>query len=123
MTPVTLHGFTDDHALKNTFAAKSRQAEKDSVSTLEAKAAEIKVWMDQNHLKMNDNKTEFIMFASRIMLQKCDTTKINVNGINIQCSDIIKYLGPWLEQHLQLIYHITLKCRTAMINFQKIKLI
>ena len=123
VTAVTIHGFADDHALKHTFLAKSRQAEKDSVSTLEAKAADVKVWMDQNHLKMNDSKTEFIMFASRLMLQKHDTTKINVNGSNIQCSDIIKYLGAWLYQHLQLVHHITLKCRTAMINFQKIKLI
>ena len=66
---------------------------------------------------------EFIMFASRQMLQKCDTTKINVIGSNIQCSDIIKYLGAWLDQHLQLVHHITLKFRTAMINFQKIQLI
>ena len=122
-TPVTLHGFADDHALKNTFVAKSRQAEKDSVSTLEVKAAEVKVSMDQNCLKMNDNKTEFIMFASRIMLQKCDTTRIAVNGTNIQCSDTTKYLGAWMDQHLQLINHITLKCRAALINFQKIKLI
>ena len=122
-TAVTLHGFTDDHALKNTFAAKSRQAEKDSVSNLEAKAADVKVWMDQNCLKMNKSKTEFIMCAFRLMLQKYDTTKINVNGSNIQCSDIIKYLGAWLDQHLQLVHHITLKCRTTMINFQKIKLI
>ena len=63
------------------------------------------------------------MFTSRIMLQKCDTMKINVNGNNIQHSDIIKYLGAWLDQLLQLVHHITLKCRTAMINFQKIKLI
>ena len=86
-TPVTLHGFTDDHALKNAFAAKSRKAEKDSVFTLEAKAADVKVWMDQNHLKMNESKTEFVMFTSRLMLQKCDTTKINVNGSNNQCHD------------------------------------
>ena len=57
---VSLHGFADDHALKNTFLAKSRHADKDSVSTLEAKVADVKVWMDQNHLKMNDSKTEFI---------------------------------------------------------------
>ena len=37
--------------------------------------------------------------------------------------DIIKYLGTWLDQHLQLVHHIIQKCRTAMINFQKIKLI
>ena len=98
---VALHRFADEHALKNTFSAKSRYAERDSVSTLEAKAADVKVWMDQNCLKMNDSKTEFIMFTSRQMLQKCVTTKLNVNSSNIQCSDIIKYPGVWLDQHLQ----------------------
>ena len=64
-TMVTLHGYADNHALKNTFSANSRHAERDSVSTLEAKAADVKIWMDQNCLKMNDSKTKFIMFVSR----------------------------------------------------------
>ena len=81
---MTLHRFADDHALKNTFSANSRHAERDSVSTLEAKAADVKIWMDQNHLKMNDSKTKFIMFASRQMLQKCVTTELDVNGSNSQ---------------------------------------
>ena len=50
VTAVALHGFTDDHALKNTFSAKLRHAERDCVSTLEAKAADVKVWIDQNHM-------------------------------------------------------------------------
>ena len=83
-TAVTLHRFADDHALKNTFSANSRHAERDSVSTLEAKAADVKVWMDQNHLKMNHSKTKFIMFASRQMLQKCITTGFRLHGSNIQ---------------------------------------
>ena len=93
------------------------------MSTLEAKAADVKLWMDHNRLKMNDSKTKFIMFASGQMLQKCVTTELDVNGSDIQQSSIIKYLGAWLDQHLQLVHHITLKCRTAMLNFQKIKFI
>ena len=81
---VSLHRFADDHVLKNTFSANSRLAERESVSTLEAKAADVKLWMDHNHLKMNDSKTEFIMFASRQMLQKCVTTELDVNGLDIQ---------------------------------------
>ena len=38
-TAITLHGFANDHALKNTFSAKPRHAERNSVSTLEAKAS------------------------------------------------------------------------------------
>ena len=45
--------------LKNTYKAKSHTAEKYSVQILERKAMEVKEWMDANHLKMNDNKTEF----------------------------------------------------------------
>ena len=54
------------------------------MSTLEAKAADVKLGMDHNCLKMNDSKTEFIMFASRKMLQKCVTTELDVNGSDIQ---------------------------------------
>ena len=35
----------------------------------------------------------------------------------INCSPIIKYLGAWLDQHMQLHDHIVKKCRTAMMNY------
>ena len=77
--------------------------------------------MDQNRLKMNDDKTEFIMFASKRQLEKCEITSIDVNNTIVKCSPTIKYLGPLLDQHLQLSQHIIRKCRTAMINLQMIK--
>ena len=77
--------------------------------------------MDQNRLKMNDGKTEFIMFASKKQTEKCVTTSIDVNNTTVNCSPTIKYLGAWLDQHLQLKEHILKKCRTAMINLQRIK--
>ena len=77
--------------------------------------------MDQNRLKMNNEKTEFIMFASKRQLEKCVTTSIDVNNTSVNCSPIIKYLGVLLDQHLQLSQHIIKKCRAAMINLQRIK--
>ena len=77
--------------------------------------------MDQNGLKMNDGKTEFIMFATKRQLVKCVTTSIDVNNTTVNCSPIIKYLGAWLDQHLQLNEHIIKKCRTAMMNLQRSK--
>ena len=47
-TTVSLHRFADDHALKNTFSANLRLAERESVSMLEAKAADVKLLMDHN---------------------------------------------------------------------------
>ena len=45
-TTVTLHGFADNHTLKNTFSANSRHAERNRVSILESKPANVKIWMD-----------------------------------------------------------------------------
>ena len=70
---------------------------------------------------MNDDKTEFIMFASKRQLEKCVTTSIDVNNTIVKCSPTIKYLGVLLDQHLQLSQHKFRKCRTAMINLQMIK--
>ena len=56
---IDLHGFTDDHILKNSFRASSRVDEKESIRSLEATLVDIKEWMDQNTLKMNDDKTVY----------------------------------------------------------------
>ena len=61
------------------------------------------------------------MFASKKQLEKCVTTNIDVNGMTKNYSPINKYLGEWLDQHMQLHDHIVKKCRTDMMNLQKIK--
>ena len=118
---IDLHGFADNHVLKNSFRASSRADEKESILSLESTLVNVKTWMDQNRLKMNNGKTEFIMFASKRQLEKCVTTSIDVNNTTVNCSPIIKYLGAWVDQHLQLSDHIIKKCRTAMMNLQRIK--
>ena len=101
-----LHDFVDDHVLKNSFKASNRVTERESVISLEYSAVKVITWMDQKKLKMNDGKREFIMFASKKQLDKCVTTNIDVNGMTVNCSPIIKYLGAWLDQHMQLCDHI-----------------
>ena len=79
--------------------------------------------MDENHLKMNDNKTEYIIFASNKMPKKIQTQSISINGTNINKRECIQYLGAWLDEHLTLREHIKRKCRIAMVNLQHIHLI
>ena len=81
---IDLHGFADDHALKNSFKAGDLEVECTYISTLESTAGNVKMWMDQNHLKMNDEKTEFIVFASHQLLPKCETKTLCVNGVNVE---------------------------------------
>ena len=79
--------------------------------------------MDLNHLKMNTTKMEFIVFGSKQQLKKVEVTSISVNGDSIPRSEVIKYLGTWMDQYLSFRQHILKKCNVAMINLQRIKAI
>ena len=85
---------------------------------LEKCATDLKVWMNENRLKMNNNKTEFIIFGSKPQLDNCKTKTLNVDHTEIEHADKIKYLGVLLDQKLNLKQHITSKCQTAMLNIQ-----
>ena len=66
--PISLYGFADDHKLRDQFKANDRDNENASISTLENSADDLKTWMDENRLRMNSDKTEFIMFGSKVQL-------------------------------------------------------
>ena len=55
------------------------------------------------------------------MIHKRQQKHSCANGTVVNCSPIIKYLGAWLGQHMQLHDHIVKKCKTDMMNLQKIK--
>ena len=75
--------------------------------------------MNQNKLKMNSEKTEFILFGSSKLLPYCTTNHINICGDQVSKNDKIKLLGIWLDSKLNLKHHINMKCRTVILNIQK----
>ena len=77
-------------------------------------------WMNQNRLKMNTDKTKFILFGSWQHLHKCSTKNINVCGNLVKCSEKKRLLGTWLDQSLTLKHQINMKCHTVMFHLQKI---
>ena len=82
---------------------------------------DIKDWMDQVWLKMNDCKTEFIFFGWPSQLGKCITNSININNEIVERATSTKYLGAYLDSKLDFKLHIQTKCKTAMLNLLKIK--
>ena len=121
--PIDIHDYADDHSLKRSFVGSSRKEEKATIDSLTETAAVVKVWMDENRLKMNNSKTEFIMFGSRQQLAKTETSSLDVNGVLIPRSRSIKFLGADLDEILSFKGMINRKCRVAISNLQKLRLI
>ena len=69
---INLHGSADDHAMKKSLRiTKHNSNELKTIGDLEKCISEVKVWMDHNRLRMNGEKTEFIIYGSRRQLKKC----------------------------------------------------
>ena len=61
-TSVRLNAFTDDHSLNHAFKANNREQEPETMNCLEQCILNVNGWMNQNRLKMNSEKTKFILF-------------------------------------------------------------
>ena len=70
-TIINLHGFADDHVMKKSFRITNDNSDElKTIRDLEECLSQVKVWMNHNRLKMNGEKTEFIIYGSRQQLKK-----------------------------------------------------
>ena len=118
---VRLNTLADDHSLNYSFKANNREQEVETVNCLEQCMFNVNRWMYQNRLKMNTDKTEFIIFGSQQNLLKCSTKNINACSNIVEGSDQIRLLGTWLDAGLTFKHQIHMKCCMAMFNLQKIR--
>ena len=77
--------------------------------------------MDLVQLKMNESKTEFIHFGGSRQLEKCITNTINLNGEDIQWSNVTRYLGVYLDLTLSFKEYIKVKYKVDMLNLLRIR--
>ena len=76
---IGVHGFVDDHALKDSF--KPVIDEIDKIIGLEECLWDFKIWMDSNRLKTNEAGIEFLLCSSRQQIPKCITSSLRVYAI------------------------------------------
>ena len=120
---ISIMGYADDHSLYDCFSANDREAEHASIEKLKYCLVDVNDWMNYNRLKMNSDKTEFILFGNKIQLEKCTSESIQVVDSVVSCSHVIKYLGVYLDQNLTFEKHISDKCKSAALNLHHIRTI
>ena len=91
-----MSGYADDHALINIFHPENIDILPKLVSNISC----IKDWMNRNQLKMNDAKTEFIVFGSKHQVQRNDLKILNIDNTTVKAKSVIKFLGACLDESL-----------------------
>ena len=97
---LSLIAFADDHAIIQEFNPNQTTDESHVINLLADNLTKIKEWMNSVRLKMNNSKSEFIIFGNRIQAHKCDTSELNIDEVAGHKSQIVKYLDAWLDSGL-----------------------
>ncbi len=73
------------------------------VNKIQRCMVEVKQWMVKNMLKLNDDKTEFIVIRTKQQRSKIDTLHININGIDIAPTSTIHNLGVMFDSEMRML--------------------
>ena len=84
---LTYHLYADDTQLYMAFKPSDVISKCDAISRIEACVADIRIWMNDNFLKLNDDKTELLIITTREELSKISDISIKVGDQSISPSD------------------------------------
>ena len=115
---VLYHTYADDTQLYVKFHRESPSSMKIAITRLEDCLLDVSHWMAHNGLKLNNDKTEWLIFNGNPDFSKSVT--LTVGAETIQQSTSIRNVGVRLESGLTMISHINDTCRSGYYHLQRI---
>ena len=91
-----------------------------SKSKIEACIQDIKNWMIQNKLKMNNSKTDIIIVISSSYHPRSLFNALAVSNEFVECSATVKNISVIFDKSLSFLSHITATCKTAFFHLRNI---
>jgi hypothetical protein len=114
---IDFHLYADDTQV---YLAFDPCDEDDALSRLEMCLSEVRLWMAQNYLKLNDSKTEFIVLGTGHSLKNINTSHITIGDSKVVSSDSVKNIGATLDKYMKLDKQVSLTCKSAWYNLYQI---
>ena len=87
---------------------------------MERCVADIRNWMRHNMLKLNDDKTELIVFASRYNQHLYSDASMMIGNTTVVCEPQVKNLGVIFDQVRSMRQHVNYTSRTARFHLRNI---
>ena len=94
------HCFADDTQLYLSFIPDNGISQHEALQARERCLSDIRQWLIQHRLMINDDKTEFLLIGTRQQLNKINPCYITVGDININPVSSVRNLGSWFDTGL-----------------------
>ena len=99
------------HFADDTFIVFSSKTPKTIETIVNFELKSVVTWLRLNKLSLNASKTELIFFRSNHHPLNYDKISIKLNGLKLIPVDYIKYLGMYIDKHLNWNTHIDELCK------------
>ena len=111
----SVHTYADDTQLYLSFKPSDSSCEVEAVSVMQKCISDVRPWMREDHLMLNNDKTELFIDYTGTLRQ---LSKISIQSIKIGQTEVspvasTRNLGTWFGTHLDMGTHITKICNSA----------
>ena len=113
------HVYADDTQLYISCKPTQNCADK-SIECIELCIYEIRQWMQDNFLKLNDQKTEFVLIGSKKQLSKVHVPHITIGDSDITPAACARNLGVIFDTSMSLSSHISNIVRSSSFHLRNI---
>ena len=110
---IEYHLYADDSQLYLSFSYTNPSHLDTTISRLQECITVIRRWMTVNFLKLNDDKTEFILFISQYARVSFLSASIKVGDGTVLPVKCVRNLGAFFDSHLNMVDHISQIAKTG----------
>jgi hypothetical protein len=111
------HMYADDTSLY--LSVKPTELE-DAVEQMVSCISLVQNWMCSHQLKMNDDKTEYLIISSKHMEHKIAPAPLVIGNSEINPSQSARYLGVTIDRFVTMESHISNVCRSSYMQLKNI---
>ena len=114
---LTVHLFADDIQIETSILPQHVHS---TISSVEICISDVKYWMIENKLQLNDEKTECLLIRPNKCAQNLNCTSLSFGHNVISFSTIAKNLGFHLTDDMRIDAHVQDVCRKVYIDIRRI---
>ena len=83
---------------------------------------DVENWLSANKLKLNPDKTEFIILGSKIQCEKLNKSfPVNILGNFLSPAEAVRNLGVWFESDVFFLRHVQDICKSCFAQIRDLK--
>ena len=114
---INYHFYADDTQIYIQ-CANNTEVVQEAITRIQDCITDVSKWMSRNALKINEDKTEFIIFSAKHYTY--DRMSIQIGTNTIQHNNNVTILGVTLDAHMTLEKQISNTCRTSYMQIRRI---